>query len=196
MKDAKRAIAFMDLLHAFQRVERVVHVPQKERMENDVEHSYLLAMLGWYLVETLDLPLKRSLVIEYALAHDLVEVYAGDTYIFTKDEEAKRTKRERERAAQLRIQKELPEFESLHHAIERYETQADEESRFVYALDKLIPLITIYLEDGRTWKEMEVAFNELMDFKREKIGNQPQIRKLLEEIIALIEKDRKRYFDK
>ena len=195
MKDARRAIAFMDLLHAFQRVERVIHVPEKERMENDIEHSYLLAMLGWYLAEALKLPLKRNSIIEYALAHDLVEVYAGDTYIFTKDEEAKRTKREREKAAQIRLKKELPEFESLHDAIERYETQADEESRFVYALDKLIPLITIYLQDGRTWKEMEVAFDELMAFKREKIGSQPEVRKLLEEIIALIEKDRKRYFD-
>lgn len=70
----------LSLLHDFQKVERVVFVPQRDRQENDVEHSYLLAMLAWQLAEILAPQLSKEKVIKYALVHDLVEVYAGDVF--------------------------------------------------------------------------------------------------------------------
>jgi putative hydrolase of HD superfamily len=157
--DAKRAISFTELLHAFQLVERVAHVPQKNRWGNDVEHSYLLAMLAWYLADSLDLHLDRDRILRYALTHDLVEIYAGDTYIFTTDKKEKETKHQREEESRVRIKKEFPEFKDLHSAIEEYESRNDKESAFVYAVDKLIPVITNYIQDGRTWKKMDVPFD-------------------------------------
>jgi putative hydrolase of HD superfamily len=194
--NAGRAISFMELLHAFQRIERVAHVPQKDRRENDVEHSYLLAMLAWYLADSLKLSLNKDKILRYALAHDLVEVYAGDTYIFTEDQKEMDSKHQREHEAQLRIEKEFPEFGELNATIEQYEAKADEESVFVYTVDKLAPVITNYVQDGRTWKEMDVSFDQLVDNKRRRIGDEPYVRELLEQTIALIEKDRSRYFNK
>jgi putative hydrolase of HD superfamily len=186
----------MELLHAFQRVERVAHVPQKDRRENDVEHSYLLVMLAWYLADSLSLSLDKDKVLQYALAHDLVEVYAGDTYAFTDDEKERSSKHQREHDAQRRIKKEFPEFADLHDVIEHYEARDDKESQFVYTVDKLIPMITNYVQDGRTWKEMDLPFDRAMDQKRERIGDEPYIRELLEQLIALIEKDRLKYFNR
>jgi len=194
--DANRAISFMELLHAFQRVERVPKMPRMERRENDVEHSYLLAMLAWYLVDSLDIDLNKEKVLKYALAHDLVEIYAGDTYAFTKDQAAKDSKRQREENAHQRIKKEFLEFKDLDAAIGEYERRRDKESVFVYALDKLIPMLTNYIQDGRPWKEADTAFDEVVKYKRERIGDEPFVRELLEQIITLIEKDRARYFDR
>jgi putative hydrolase of HD superfamily len=194
--DMNRAISFTELLHAFQLVERVAHVPQRDRWENDIEHSYLLAMLAWYLADSLELSLNKDKILRYALTHDLVEVYAGDTYIFTTNKKEKETKHEREEAARAQIKKEFPEFKDLHSTIEEYESRKDEESTFVYAVDKLIPVITNYVQDGRTWKKMDVPFDQLLENKREKIGDEPYIRDLFEQIITLIEKDRTKFFNR
>jgi 5'-deoxynucleotidase YfbR-like HD superfamily hydrolase len=54
-----RVMAFTELLQDFQKVDRVAHVPGLgDRWENDVEHSYTLAMLAWYLVVSEKLPLN------------------------------------------------------------------------------------------------------------------------------------------
>jgi putative hydrolase of HD superfamily len=194
--DAKRAISFTELLHAFQRVERVYKVPHMERRENDVEHSYLLAMLAWYLIDSLGIDLNKEKVLKYALAHDLVEIYAGDTFAFTSDQSVKSSKHQREEDAHQRIKKEFIEFKDLDTAIEGYERRDDKESIFVYALDKFIPIITNYIQDGRSWKEEDLAFDEVIKYKRERIGDEPFIRNLLEQMIALIERDRAKYFDR
>jgi putative hydrolase of HD superfamily len=193
---AERAISFMKLLHAFQSVERVANVPKADRWENDIEHSYLLAMFAWYLSDSLNLQLDKNKILRYALAHDLVEVYAGDTYIFTTDEKEKNTKHQREEESRRRIKKEFPEFNDLHRTIMEYESRNDRESTFVYAVDKLIPVITNYIQDGRTWKKMNVPFDQLLENKRRKIDDEPYIRDLLEQIITLIEKDRAKYFNR
>ncbi len=182
----------MRLLHDFQSVERVAHAPDLKRYENDVEHSYFLAMTAWYLVDSLKLDLDRSLVLQYALAHDLVEVYAGDTYAF--DSEGQKTKHEREEKSRLQIESEFPEFTQLHERIAAYEQQSSPESVFVRTLDKLLPVITNYLQEGYTWREMSVTFEMFLENKRTKTAPHELIRELLEQIIIIFEPEKTRYF--
>src|SRR5580704_1310169 len=110
--DLEKAAKFRALLDAFSLVERVMHVKGREQRENDTEHSYTLAMLAWYLADAFDLGLDKDRLLRYALVHDLVEVYAGDTYVL--DEEGLKTKHEREEKARLRLIEEFPEFKDLH----------------------------------------------------------------------------------
>ena len=172
----------MRLLHAFQSVERVIYAPDLVRKENDVEHSYLLTLFCWYLLDSLRLPFSKEKVLSYALAHDLPEVYAGDTYIF--DPEGLKTKDKREEKARKRLSDEFPEFEDLHKTIDAYEKKEDAEAVFVHAVDKLIPIVTNYIQGGRIWKDMAVPHKELFANKRLKIGNQEEVRELLEQLIA------------
>ncbi|OGG62915.1 hypothetical protein A3I46_02880 [Candidatus Kaiserbacteria bacterium RIFCSPLOWO2_02_FULL_54_13] len=183
--DIERVAEFMRLLHAFQSVERVIPAPNLTRKENDVEHSYTLTMFCWYLNDALELGLNKNKLLEYGLVHDFVEVYAGDTYVF--DQERKETKHQREEEARIRIAAEFPEFKSLHKAIERYESQGDPEAMFVYVVDKLVPMVTNYLQNGHSWKEMNVQHEELFALKRRTIKNHEQVRELLEQLIQEIE---------
>lgn len=183
--DIKRVAEFMRLLHTFQSVERVIPAPSLVRKENDVEHSYTLTMLCWYFNDALELGLNNSKLLEYGLVHDFVEVYAGDTYVF--DQERKETKHQREEEARLRIAAEFPEFKGLHKTIERYESQKDSEAIFVYAVDKLVPMITNLLQKGHSWKEMNVQHEELFALKRRTIKDHKQVRELLEQLIREIE---------
>ncbi len=191
--DAMRTAEFMRLLHAFQSVERIMYAPNLERMENDVEHSYLLVMLSWYLAHTLGLALDRRKVLEYALIHDLVEVYAGDTPIF--DTDAQVSKRDREEAAQTRLAKEWPEFTDLHEAIAQYESQSEPEAVFVYEVDKLVPIITNYVQGGHAWKKHNISASWLFENKRDKIHKRKEIRDLLEQFIGEFEAHQKDFFN-
>lgn len=187
-----KVVQFEKLLHAFARIERIANVDGRKERENDVEHSYFLAMLAWYVADAFALPLNKNLLRTYALAHDFVEVYAGDTYIF--DPDACKTKKEREEKARLRIKSEFPEFGELHDSIEKYEAQADAESRFIKALDKVEPVIANYLQKGRTWKEMNVTLEEARNNKRAKLAHHEEMRELMEEIFARIEPEKSDYF--
>ena len=157
-----------------------------------VEHSWQLAMLAWYVIDTEKLPLDKGKVLQYALAHDLVETYAGDTYFY--DPEAEATKHQREKEAQERIAKEHPEFASLHATISAYEAREDEESKFVYALDKTIDPLNIYLEDGLLWREKGVTLEMLLEKKLAKVKCSATPQKLFDTLFERIRAQQKRLF--
>jgi len=182
------------LLNQFRLVERSVRVNNAERFENDVEHSYNLAFLAWYIIADNKLDLDRDLVLKYSLIHDLVEVYAGDTYLFTTNEEERSTKVQRETDAALRLKQEIPEFAELHELIKRYEEREDKESRFVYALDKIQPMLNIYTDNGRTWKEKGVTVDMLIEYKKEKVAISPEIEMYFNELIELLRDEEERLF--
>jgi putative hydrolase of HD superfamily len=144
-------IHFARLMLRLQSVVRAIHLPGREAKENDAEHSYHLAMMGWYLNSGAGLGYNTDKLIRYALAHDLVEAYAGD--VSALDLEGRKHKRERESEALSRIESEFPEAADLTQAVRDYESLADEEAKFIYALDKLMPALMVYLDGGRTWHE-------------------------------------------
>ncbi|KKS83434.1 MAG: Metal dependent phosphohydrolase [Parcubacteria group bacterium GW2011_GWA2_43_11] len=179
-------LQFVRFTHLTHKVERVARIAGETRYANTVEHSYQLTLLAWYLIEKEKLPLNKDLVIKYALVHDLVETYAGDTYAH--GTEGKDSKVLREHEAQERIALEFPEFSDLHEYIQKYETKLDPESRFVYALDKLIDPVNIYLEDGKLWHEKNVTLQEVLDYKTEKIAVDPTVSKYFAELVTLLRK--------
>jgi putative hydrolase of HD superfamily len=73
---------FITMTQQLAKVERSQHYQGAERFENDVEHGYQLTMLAWLVIDYLKLPLNKDLAIKFALAHDIIEVYAGDTLPF------------------------------------------------------------------------------------------------------------------
>jgi len=128
------------LTNAFQKIKRVILIKDEEAFENDAEHSFQLALTAWYIIENDHLDFNFQKVIGYAQVHDLVEIYAGDTFVYA-DAKHHASKAQRESEAAQRLAEEFPEFPSLSTMIEAYEGQVDPESRFVFALDKLLPVI-------------------------------------------------------
>jgi putative hydrolase of HD superfamily len=181
---------YMTMLNAFRRVERVMRVSGTDRMENDQEHSYELAMMAWFLVDSEKMTLNRDLVIKYALVHDLAEVYAGDTYVFSKDPNELASKEHRETEARERLAKEFPMFEALHQLMEAYERREDRESRFVYALDKIHPIVDIYLDEhGFMYRREKVTWKMLMDHKKQKVALSPEAKPYFDELMLLLSEE-------
>ena len=151
MKDLQNILKFTKLLNKFRQIERVIRSNGGDRLENDVEHSYQLTMLAWYIISTQKLDLNLDLVIKYSLVHDLVEIYAGDTYAHTTDRELKKSKIKREEDSLIKLESEFKEFPEIFELIKQYESKSDLEAKFIYALDKIEPILNIYTSSRKTW---------------------------------------------
>lgn len=159
-----RLATLQQMIADFAKVTRVVPLADTNDAENDVEHSYGLAITCWYLHEKVAPHLDISKVLRYALSHDIVELHAGDTYPW--DEAAVATKYEREKAAVIKIKSDWPDFDELTTYAEGYQDKVDDEARFVYAVDKLLPVIMIELVDAPTiWKNKQLTLSMERDNK-------------------------------
>ena len=184
--DIHRLLELQKLLIAFSDIERVIHRRRGDTFikENDTEHSYNLAMTAWFLSQWFP-ELDKDLLIRYSLIHDLVEVHAGDTFIYGPQSELD-SKKQREADALKKLENDWPDFQSLTQGIKTYESHSDAESRFVYALDKVMPIMMIYLNDGYTWKKESVDVTMLYEAKLEKIKQSPEILPYFEQLYAML----------
>lgn len=185
---------FSKVVNQLQEVKRVIRKPGTEERENDVEHSYHLAMLAWYIADSNNLLLDRGLLLTYALIHDFVEVYAGDTYIYSKNKEDHDSKKGREEASRLRLEKEFPEFTEFHKSILEYEKRESEESKFIYVLDKLHPAFQVYLDNGRDWKKHNITLSMLIEKKADKALLSPELLPYWEELLVILSQEQNSLF--
>lgn len=145
----------IDKLKNIYRKTRLVH---DTRLENDAEHSWHLTMMAIILSEHAneqDIDLLK--VIKMLLIHDIVEIDAGDTFVY--DVEGQKTKQEREEKAAVRIFGLLPEDQGQESIAlwREFELKQTKEARYAAALDRLQPLLFNYYNQGATWKENGVT---------------------------------------
>src|SRR5688572_1459449 len=166
-----RLIELQQLLLSFGAIERMVYIPPGlETKENNVEHSFSLAMLAWFLAPHFP-ALDSGKLITLSLAHDLFEVYCGDTFLF--DAQATPGQKERETAAIARFKEEWADFAPMHLAIEEYEAAKSPEARFVMALDRLQSAMMDYLNQGQTWHELGITLAAFVAAKDKKMPVSP-----------------------
>lgn len=137
---------------------QVTRVPRfGDRPENDVEHSYGLALVCWYLAPKIAPELNVEKIFKYALAHDAVEIYAGDTFVFA-EADALASKSAREDAALEQLYKDWPDFTEMVDYAKGYKEKIDEEAKFVKAIDKILPLLVIELgESSEFWNRHKIT---------------------------------------
>ena len=171
------------LTHSFQQIRRRIYATGEDRMENDAEHSFQLAFVAWYIIDKQNLGLDKSKALEYALCHDIVEVFAGDMFFHRTAEEEKK-KVDLEKAATETLAQKYADFPSLVSTLRAYEEKADPESKFIYALDKLLPIFNILLDEGRSWQTNDVSLEKLYEGKHKKIAEDPIV---LEYFVLIVE---------
>lgn len=136
----ERAQAIADLVLALGQVNRATWHPDGTP-ETDTTHTVMLALIAADLAPHAGL--DRGEVAIYALVHDLVEAYAGDTNTargLSADQAL--SKAAREAAALARIKRELAGSPWLIEVIESYEAQVHPAARWVRYLDKVTPKLT------------------------------------------------------
>ncbi len=95
------------------------------------------------------------------LIHDLVEIDAGDTFIY--DTQKNHTNTDEERLAAVRIFGMLPEPQAreLLEIWDEFEAGETSESKFARAMDRLEPLLQNSSNEGGTWKEFGIKYAQV-----------------------------------
>jgi len=185
--EIKKLLSFLELTLKFRDVYRKIKIPGKVSTENDAEHSYQLALFSWYIATSDNLPLDTNKIVKYALVHDFVEVYAGDIDTHTTDIEAIKAKPIKEEEARKRLLAELPEFKEFHDNILEYQQKSNDEARFVYAADKMIAEMNVYLEGNTINIEKGLTIEDIRKNKEPKIAVSPHLQKYWREFVPLWE---------
>ncbi|QVQ50351.1 HD domain-containing protein [Spiractinospora alimapuensis] len=134
------------------------------RRENSAEHSWYLALSARVFAEYAPPETDIDRVTEMLLIHDVVEVDAGDTFIYGADEQV-RGQQVRERAAADRIFSLLPEEQALQaRAVwDEFEARETPEARFARAIDRIAPMLANAATDGGTWTEYNVSKDQVLE---------------------------------
>jgi len=162
----KRQINFIVELDKLKHVFRQTPLLNGSRYENDAEHSWHVALMALLLLEYADEEgLNLFRVVKMLLVHDLVEIDAGDTFIYDED---KKDKRARENAAAQRIFSILPsdqarEYRSLWEEFEKRESR---EAKFAAGMDRLEPLLYNYHTKGASWKKHGIKSSQVIERNR------------------------------
>lgn len=185
MTDIIELIEFIRFTHLIRNVRRAM-VFEDQVHENDEEHQYQLALVCWFLLDNDKLSLDKYRVIGMAMVHDVIEVHAGDTIAFA-SKDVISGQAEKERAAIDKLKAQWPTFISLHALIDEYEKCASHEAKFVYSMDKLLPIINNYLYEGKAWKEHQVSFEKMKSIKVGKIDKSSEVNEYYEQLLRKLE---------
>lgn len=180
----KKQIEFAVTVDEMKNILRRNLVVDGSRRENDAEHSWHLAIMAMLLEEYSAQKVNIERVLKIALVHDLVEVYAGDTFAY--DEKGYEDKEAREIAAADKLFGMLggeqgAEIRALWDEFEAGETH---EAKYANAIDRIQPLILNYLTNGHTWKQGNVHAPQI--YKRMDIIRTaaPELWQVVEGVIA------------
>jgi putative hydrolase of HD superfamily len=148
-----RQIEFLVEIDRLKSIVRQTPLVDGARQEDSAEHSWHLAVLAMVLAEYSNKPVQLLRVLQMILVHDLVEIDAGDTYYY--DEEANRSKAEREKKAADRIFGLLPvdQAEEFRVLWEEFESRQTTEAIFAASLDRFQPLLNNFSAGGLAWRK-------------------------------------------
>ena len=165
MSRLEQQLEFLRVVDALKRVDRMTRLIQRSgetsRRENSAEHSWHLALMAMMLVEHANEPVDLARVLQMILVHDIVEIDAGDTFVY--DAAAMIGKAEREQQAAERIFGMLPDDQkaevlALWHEFEARETP---EAKYASALDRLAGMLPNAANNGGTWNEHQVTVEQV-----------------------------------
>jgi len=154
-------ITFLIETDRLKSVLRRTHLHDSSRLENSAEHSWQLGLAVLSMHRLADEPIDVLRALKMALIHDVVEVDAGDTFVY--DEVGNADKFEREEKAAKRLYALLPQVgQELHDLWLAYEKHNCPESRFVGALDRFLPILANCQTGGLGWRTHGISLAKVL----------------------------------
>lgn len=133
------------------------------RPENSAEHSWHLATMAMALADHAPAGTDLTRVIGMVLVHDIVEIDAGDLFLYA-DASAHERQEIAERAAADRIFAILPADlgTPMRRLWDEFSERRTAEAKFARALDRLQPMLENFAVGGGTWKRHGVAADQVL----------------------------------
>jgi len=133
-----------------------------KRRENDAEHAWHASIMAILLSEYSNEKIDIFKTVFMILIHDIIEIYAGDTYAY--DEEAKLSQKKREEEAAKKIFALLPDDQRklLYDTWREFEDRKSPEAKFARVMDNIQPMMLNDLTGGKAWSENGVRLEQIL----------------------------------
>ena len=161
MTKYKQLFSFIVELEKLKNIHRKTKVIGLERYENSAEHSWTVSLVALLIQNFTKTPINKDRIIQMLLVHDIVEIDAGDKFIYTDAH----SDTENEMNAANRIFGLLPKHigSELKDLWLEYETRETQDAKYAYLIDRLVPVILNLNNQGQSWRENKVTFQQVMD---------------------------------
>lgn len=154
------------------------------RRENTAEHSWHLVLFAMTLFEhSQNKDLDQLRVLKMCALHDLVEIYAGDTFLW--DEKGNEGKYDREKAASIKLFGLLPapQGEEFRLLWEEFEEGQTPEAIYANGIDRIAPVLLNSQNGAVSWRENGVTAPKLRAKMAAVAQAVPELAEVLETII-------------
>ncbi|MBN2812154.1 HD domain-containing protein [Treponema zuelzerae] len=152
------------------------------RCENDAEHSWTIALMAYLFREYANAEVDIERVMFMLLIHDIVEVDAGDTFLYAA---ARADAHEKERKSAERVFGILDSSQrDFCLAVwEEFEARETPEAQFASVFDRFEPLLQNYATKGHTWKQFGITADRVLEMNRHIAAGSAEIWAFLEWLI-------------
>lgn len=147
-------------LDALKLINRRTYIDGGLRVENSAEHSWHLAMACWSIARSFASDVSEEKLLKLALVHDLGEIDAGDTFLYSKDRDTAHTA-ERECVKRLGNHSGNSVSELL-VLWEEQENGVSIETKLLKTVDRLLPFLHNISSNGKTWKELDIKKSQVL----------------------------------
>lgn len=152
---------FLLELDALKLVNRRTYIDGGTRIENSAEHSWHLAMACWSISQSFNIKLSLEKLLKLALVHDLGEIDAGDTPLYSND---RTDAHNAERAGVKRLESHQGNgITDLSELWEEQENGNSVETKLLKVVDRLLPFLHNVASQGKTWREMGICKSQVLN---------------------------------
>ena len=158
----KQQMDFILEIDKLKQIQRQTYTTTKTRHENSSEHSWHIALMALILQEYSKNPnINLFKAVKMLLIHDIVEIDAGDTFLY--DKTGQKNKHKHETKAAKRIFNLLPKDQAkqLQNLWKEFEDNKTPTAQFANALDRFQPIVNNYHTNGKAWQQNNVKKHQI-----------------------------------
>jgi len=156
METIENVIQFIIEIEKLKDVHRKSKPVGLDRYENSAEHSWHVCLSALMLKDYANEDINIDRVIKMLLIHDLGEIDAGDTVVYSSETKENKKKEAAgvERVLSFLSKSKRKEYMDLWYEFESGESP---DSKYARAIDRVPPLLHNMHSEGHTWKKNNIS---------------------------------------
>ncbi len=182
-KRLKQQIDFILEADKLKSVLRRNYLVDDSRCENTAEHSWHTILMALILFEYAENKSELDLlrIVKMISIHDLVEIEAGDTFMF--DREANKFNKEKQAAKNIFEMLPYDQGKEYFDLWLEFENGDTPDAVYAAAVDKIMPVLLNTSSSGKSWREANITSDIIIDTLVEVKRGPKAIKSLLAELV-------------